>query len=288
VSGSPARSALATPASERVQLRSADGASAEIHLHGAHLVSWRPAMDGGERLFLSARSEFREGAAIRGGVPVIFPQFATEGPLPRHGFARTSPWTLAGVERAADGSAHARLELRDTAATRAIWPASFLATVTVRVVGEHLAIGLAVQNTGTQPFSFTSALHTYLRVEDVGDVELVGLRGARYRESSAPTVLITDDAETLRPMREVDRVYVDAPHRLVLRERRRALGIEATGFPDVVVWNPGTAAAARLTDMEPGGERRMLCVEAAAVQTPVILAPSQRWRGEQRLVAREP
>jgi hypothetical protein len=30
----------------------------------------------------------------------------------------------------------------------------------------------------------------------------------------------------------------------------------------------------------------MLCVEAAAVQIPVVLAPAERWHGEQRLVTR--
>ena len=65
-----------------------------VYLHGAHVTSWKPARDHDERLFLSERSEFRAGTAIRGGIPVIFPQFAAEGPLPRHGFARTSEWTL--------------------------------------------------------------------------------------------------------------------------------------------------------------------------------------------------
>ena len=66
---------------EKVVLRSRDGALAEVYLHGAHVTSWRPAGTREERLFLSERSEFRGGAAIRGGIPVIFPQFAAEGPL---------------------------------------------------------------------------------------------------------------------------------------------------------------------------------------------------------------
>jgi glucose-6-phosphate 1-epimerase len=217
---------------------------------------------------------------------VIFPQFAAEGPLPRHGFARTNRWTPVGVEQSADGSAFAALELRDTPATRAIWPASFLATLTVRVGGDRIEIGFAAQNTGAQPFAFAAALHTYLRVHDVGEAELEGLRGARFRESSAPTLLIVDEAEILRPSDAVDRVYVDAPAALTLREPGRTLGIESRGFPDVVVWNPGAAAAAKLKDMEPGGERRMLCVEAAAVQAPLGLAPGERWAGSQTLSAR--
>ena len=77
---------------DRVTLSSRDGARAEVYLQGAHVTSWRPATDDRERLFLSERSKYCPGGAIRGGIPVIFPQFAAEGPLPRHGFARTSRW----------------------------------------------------------------------------------------------------------------------------------------------------------------------------------------------------
>jgi glucose-6-phosphate 1-epimerase len=116
-------------------------------------------------------------------------------------------------------------------------------------------------------------------------VALEGLRGCRYRESSAPGVLTVDERDALRPAGEVDRVYVDVPGPLVLREPGRTLGISATGFSDVVVWNPGATKAAALADMEAGGERRMLCVEAGAVQRPVALAPGERWEGAQHLRA---
>jgi glucose-6-phosphate 1-epimerase len=269
---------------DRVVLRSSDGASAEVYLHGAHVTSWRPAPSGDERLFLSARSGFRGSAAIRGGIPVIFPQFAAEGPLPKHGFARTCAWKLAEEKVEEYGSAVATFTLASSAATQAIWPASFLATLTVRLHGPVLAVQLGVENTGTEAFHFTAALHTYLRVHDVRQATLVGLRGTRYRESGAPGVFKVDDDESLHIGGEVDRVYVDAPRRLVLREPDRELAIEAAGFPDVVVWNPAAARAAELTDMEPGGERRMLCVEAAAVQNPIRLHPDDRWMASQTLI----
>lgn len=268
-----------------VSLRADDGAAAEVYLHGAHVTSWRPAPGEEERLFLSARSEFRRGTAIRGGIPVIFPQFATEGPLPRHGFARTAAWSLDDVGQADDGGATATLSLRDTPDTRAIWDARFLATLTVRVGGPMLTTGLTVENVGTSPFSFTAALHTYLRVHDVARTEVIGLTGARYRDAAERTTLRTDDAPALRVTGELDRVYVGAPSTLLVREPERALRVSARGFPDAVLWNPGRQAAAKLTDMEPDGERRMLCVEAAVVQTPVTLAPTARWIGSQTLDA---
>jgi glucose-6-phosphate 1-epimerase len=274
---------------EKVVLRSRDGAVAEVYLHGAHVTSWQPASDGEERLFLSERSEFRAGSAIRGGIPVIFPQFAAEGPLPRHGFARTAKWRLltgnADAAAPADGAASATLELESSEATRAIWPAEFVATLALRVGGDRLSIALGVSNVGSRPFTFTSALHTYLRVDDIGQARIEGLHGIRYRVSSDPGVLRVDEDEVVRIAGEIDRVYVEAPRRLVVRDVARTTVLEAAGFPDVIVWNPGPERGAALSDMEPGGDGRMLCVEAGAVQMPIVVEPGARWEGRQTLIA---
>ncbi len=264
-----------------VQIASADGASAEVHWNGAHVTSWRPAPGHRERLFLSRRTRTGDGVAIRGGMPVIFPQFASEGPLPKHGFARTSRWEMEPQTEAGVVS----FTLRDTDATRVVWPASFLATLTVRIGGRQLATTLSVHNTGQETFHFTAALHTYLRVDDIAKAEIVGLHGARYRVSSAPGELRFDADEVLRIAGEIDRVYVEAPSRLTLREPGRALQIESTNFPDAVIWNPGVEKAVALDDMEPGGERRMVCIEAGAIQAPVALEPDRTWSGTQTLIA---
>ena len=268
-----------------VTLRAADGAAADVYLHGAHVTSWRPAPDEDERLFLSARSEFASGAAIRGGIPVIFPQFAAEGPLPRHGFARTAEWRLDEVDQAEEGDAIASLSLCDSPELRAIWSAEFRATLTVRVGGSRLVVTLGVENTGASPFSFACALHTYLRVHDVAQAEVVGLHGTRHRDPNDRTKLRIDDDPVLRVTGELDRVYVGAPRALLVREPRRALRVETRDFPDVVLWNPGRKRAAALADMEPDGERAMLCVEAAAVQIPIALEAGGRWHGSQMLDA---
>ena len=267
-----------------IAARAADGASVEGHCNGAHVTSWRPAPGTDERLFLSAKSSLADGASIRGGIPVIFPQFSLEGPLPRHGFARNSRWTHDDT-RYVDGDAILSFSLTDSPATRAIWPASFRATLTARIGGQHLATTLTIENTGREPFHFAAALHTYLHVDDVQLTDIVGLNGSRYRVSSAPRTLVTDTEKVLRIRGEVDRVYVDAPDRLTVREPHRQLVVATTNFPDVVVWNPGVEKAAALVDMEPGGERRMLCVEAAVVQSPVTLDALQRWSGTQTLTA---
>ena len=79
-----------------VTLATAGGDRATVLLHGAQVVSWIPA-GGSERLYLSERSRYGDGKGVRGGVPVVFPQFNRRGPdfsLPKHGFVRTRAWTL--------------------------------------------------------------------------------------------------------------------------------------------------------------------------------------------------
>ncbi len=58
-----------------LSLRAPDGATCLISLLGGQILSWVPA-GGAERLYLSPSARFDGTSALRGGIPVIFPQFA--------------------------------------------------------------------------------------------------------------------------------------------------------------------------------------------------------------------
>ena len=242
---------------------------AVVHEHGAHLTSWTPT--GHEDvLFTSRLARFDGKSAIRGGVPVIFPQFGP-GPLPKHGFARTARWTLD-----AQGT--------DDATTRATWPHAFALTLTI-VAGDALAMTLAVENTGDAPFTFMGALHTYLRVGDVTRVGVRGLEGRRLRDQLAGGAERTEGDTPMRIDGSVDRVYLDAPGPFMVVDDAlgRTLRLTTDGFADAVLWNPWAEGARAFEDMGDEEWRAMLCLEAAVVATPVTLAPGARWEGAQRL-----
>jgi glucose-6-phosphate 1-epimerase len=259
------------------RIEAVNGANAEVYLHGAHVASWKLA-NGDERLFLSPRAEFSAGKAIRGGVPVIFPQFNRVGPLPRHGFARTADWSLVAL---AEGTA--MLRLSSNAETQAIWPARFSADLTVNVHRNTLNLGLAVRNLGAEPISFTCALHTYLRVNAIEQVEVAGLAGVTFNDKTQEGHQGVQDGVLLIE-RETDSIYYNVAEAVVVREPARVTEVRQTGFADVVVWNPWTSAA-QLADMEPEGYREMLCVEAAVIGKPVQLEPNAEWAGTQQLTA---
>lgn len=266
----------------KVLLRHVSGATAELYLHGAHLTSWQTAQ-GEELLFLSERAVFAPGKGIRGGVPVVFPQFGP-GPLPQHGFARVQQWERVDSGTGEAGSVFVRLALRDDEATRAQWPHAFLAELTVSLAGV-LEVRLVVRNTGDTPFSFTAALHTYLRVADVRETTVEGLQGIRYRDKVQDGVELLDTEDAVRIRGETDRVYLGAPAtvRIVDAVSGRTVELRKRGFDDLVVWNPWRRWARSTQDFGDEEYLRMVCVEAAQVGEPVRLEPGQSWQAVQAL-----
>ena len=269
---------------ESVLLRATDGASVRIYAHGAHISSWIPA-GGAEQLFLSKASAFREGAAIRGGVPVIFPQFAGLGSLPKHGFARTTNWRFLRSEQTMNGAAQAAFELQESAASLQLWPHAFKAGLLATVSGNTLQIDLTVVNNGDAEFNFTCALHTYFNIEKIAETRLRGLAGLRYRDMVSGINDNLERNERLEISGEIDRIYADLPGAIEIHQTRQTTFITQSGFADTVIWNPGAEKGAALPDLETDGHTRMLCVEAAAILRPVRLAAGSSWTGSQNLRA---
>lgn len=259
------------------------GARVVVSLLGGQVLSWTP-RGGKEWLYLSEQAVFDGSAPIRGGVPVCFPQFADQGEVPKHGFVRTKLWTVA-EQRAGEDFAIVVLRLVDDEETRAIWPHPFALELTVAVEDNRLDLELSVENTGDEAFSFTGALHTYLRVSEVEEIALEGLYGFNYRDTAAGNVVRRESGERIMVDAEVDRIYCNVTRPLLVRDHRRSLGVNTEGFPDVVIWNPWETRCAALADMPDSGFRRMLCTEAAVADQAVEVRPHQHWWGRQTLVA---
>lgn len=247
--------------------------------HGAHVLSW--VSGGRERLYLSPQSVMDGHAAIRGGIPVCFPQFNQRGDLPKHGFARNVSWAPKPAKLDAD-RAHLALSLGDSAATRQWWDQRFEALLLIELTPGALQVELVVRNTDSKPLLFTGALHSYFAVSDVAQARLLGLGG------SAEWNAVTDGhgtaAPELRFVGEFDRVYSAAPAGYELLDGPHALSIEQDmDWTQTVVWNPGAAKCASLSDMPADGWQHMLCVEAAQVYEPICIAAGDFWQGAQRL-----
>jgi len=259
-----------------------DGATAQIARHGGHVCRWRTA-GGVERLYLSPLPR-QPGEPIRGGIPVIFPQFANRGPLTMHGFARTLPWTFGEAAVLPDGRGRLTAALADTPATRALWPHPFRLELTVTVGGDALAVELLVRNTGEASFAFTCALHTYFAT--LGEaLRIDGLERRPYVDNISGAPGLDDHDGPLVVDRATGRFYFGVANPLRLRDRAARVAIEHDGFRDVVVWNPGANPPAPLPGLPPDGYRQFVCVEGAVIERPIQLATGGSWRGAQHMQA---
>jgi glucose-6-phosphate 1-epimerase len=251
-----------------------------VALQGAHVLSW--VSQGRERLYLSPNNLWDGKSAIRGGVPVCFPQFNQRGTLPKHGFARNMAWT-AGEAVANGDAAHIDFTLSTNPDTFAIWQQAFVAVLRVAMTPGQLTVTLTVNNTEAQnDLHFTGALHTYLAVDDIDLTELRGLGGRPEWDAVADVYGLADEA--LYFDGEFDRVYDSAANPLRLQDGTSTLQIEQSpSWANSVVWNPGESKCASLADMPAHGFARMLCVEAAQVFEPISISAGGQWVGWQRL-----
>ncbi len=275
------------------RLRTPQGDTAVVSQHGAQVLSWRTA-DGKERLFLSPAIPWqdvaRQRCAIRGGIPVCWPQFNRRGSLPKHGFARLLPWALLAHS---DHSLSLRLRQTDVppawlhdAQGRALWPHAFETSVHITLEHNALTLRLHVRNTGQSALSFTTALHGYLAVPAIRHCAIHGAHGQTYWDA-------VPHANPTHPVQygpigfsgEVDRVYPAFAAALTDNHAPTLCSRQSPTLEQTVVWNPGAKLCAQLADLQADSYQRFVCVEAAHIDTPVSLPPGAVWQGWQMFQA---
>lgn len=262
-----------------------------VYDHGAHVWAWQPE---GHRpvLWMSRLARFEPGMAIRGGVPVIFPWFASgpDGNLkPAHGFARDRSWQRVSIEDQVDSGGDLTVEylLDDTMTDHpTAFPHRFAASLVARFTASSLEVALSVTNTCDEHFTYECALHTYLAVGDIRRVRLDGLDGATYLDT-VPGAERTPQAQSgpVTFTAETDRLYDHAGEILLTDDAwERTLRIAKDGSATTVVWNPWVAKAAAMSDFGDDEWPTMLCIEAANLRERAItLAPGATHRMAQRI-----
>ena len=213
---------------------------------------------------------------IRGGIPLCWPWFGPSparvgSGKPSHGFARTSLWTLDGVSDHGDGTL-VHLSLRDTDASRALWPHAFELELDV-LVGKELSLVLTTRNTGKTPLTYNAALHTYLQISAPEAVSVTGL-GEPYADKLTGQDGQQQGALTLTAA--IDRVYHQAEAMVMVKDGDRTTKVVSGNNDSVVVWTPWLEGATAMADMSDDGYRTMLCVEAAiTAEAGVVIAPDE-------------
>lgn len=235
---------------------------AAIALQGAHLLSWQPS---GQQpvIWLSDKTPFAAGKAIRGGVPICWPWFGPAGE-PAHGFARNQPWTLTAHDENED-AVMLTFTLESNAQTKKLWPHDFTLLARFRIA-EHCEIELEAWG----DYQATAALHTYFQIADIAQVEVSGLGNSFIDKVNANTVGSLADGKQTYPDR-VDRIHTAAEDCSVIDDiaGKRQIEVYHHYQSDVVTWNPGPELSCSMADMPNEGYKTMVCVETARINKPM-------------------
>jgi glucose-6-phosphate 1-epimerase len=253
-------------------------ATAEIYLYGAQVTSWVPA-GADEVLFVSEKSHWEAGRAIRGGIPICFPWFrakADDKSAPSHGFVRTKEWRIESISAEAEDSVRVCLSTESDESTRRWWPFDFRLDYRI-TVGAKLRLELVMKNSGQSALRFEEALHSYFKVGDVEQVRVRGLDGAIFldnREGNREKIQRGD----VVLLRQTDNAYANANGMAEIIDPLlgRTLKTEKLGSNSTIVWNPWSDGASSMADLSEHEWRQMLCVEGGNILTSAVsLDPGQ-------------
>ena len=248
-------------------------ASALISVYAGQVLSYRPAGEAHDLLFVSEAAYYAEGKAIKGGIPVCWPWFGADPEnrgRPAHGFVRNRAWNVLGTGTTDAGETRITLGLEATDATRVLWPHEFALSLEI-LVANTLSVTLETQNRGGQAFNVTQALHTYFHTGEIDQVSVLGLDATDYLDKAGDGSCKRQSGP-VTVTGEVDRIYTGVRYPLVIDDRAlgRRIHIDAAGSTTAVVWNPWQAIAAGMADLDDNDYTRFICVETANAADEVV------------------
>lgn len=240
---------------------------ADIALHGAHLIHWKPATADHALIYTSPSAIYREGKAIRGGIPLCWPWFnahpSDPGQHPSHGVARDRFWTLESAE-IRNGEARLTLTLAPTEATRSHVPYEFELRA-IFTLGRRCHVALETTNLSDDEVTIGGALHSYLAVSGITGITIEGLQKTPYLDTTtSPEEFHTETSTHFSIDGEVDRIYYDTSSAVIIDDPawHRKVLIEKENSETTIVWNPGAQKGAALSDLPDDGYEGFVCIEA--------------------------
>ncbi|BBH03437.1 Galactose mutarotase-like superfamily protein [Prunus dulcis] len=274
---------------DQVLLHNPRGASVQVSLHGGQVLSWRTER-GEELLFISSKAIFKPPKAVRGGIPICFPQVGN-GSLEQHGFARNRIWVIDNDPpplhpNDSNGKAYIDLLLKPSEEDLKIWPHSFEFRLRVSLAAEgYLTLISRIRNINCKPFSFSFAYHPYFSISDISEVRIEGLETLDYLDNLFQKERFTEQGDALTFESEVDRAYLRSKDVIAVfdHEKKRTFAVRKEGLPDVVVWNPWEKRSKAIVDLGDEEYKQMLCVNGASIEKPITLKPGEEWTGRLEL-----
>ena len=270
---------------ETIVLENARGDRVHVTNHGAHVTRFEPVSTTSSKsvLFVSDKAVLDGSKAIRGGIPICWPQFGKFGPGEmQHGFARNVLWNIDSV-----GSTVVEMSLGrvgDELLIKAgFQDKKFLVRVRVELTEDGmLKEAMWVKNSGVTPWVMTLALHSYFQIH--GDIQkvkvLLGDGQGHYMDQLQDCKMCIDEGcvDTFGS-EEIDRIYVQVGSQTIdIVDGDRLVRVtKSESLEDVVVWNPYIEKSWNRADFGDDEYKKMVCVECGKIANPVLLEPEQEY-----------
>lgn len=177
------------------------------------------------------------------------------------------------------------LILKSTEDDLKTWSQSFELRLRISLGPGKLTLIPRVRNIDNKSFSFMFALRNYLSISDISEVRIEGLETLDYLDNLMNRERYTEQADAITFDGEVDRVYLRTPSKIAIidHEKKRTFVLRKDGMPDAAVWNPWDKKAKAISDLGDEDYKSMLCVDSTAVESQIVLKPSEEWKGYQEL-----
>ncbi len=214
---------------------------------------------------------------VRGGVPIVFPQFAESGPLQKHGFTRNLGWTL-DESHVTPASVRLKYSVDISPKQFPKWPHSCHLSLIVTGSSDSLEFEFSVSNTGEDAFSFTGGLHPYFYVPDLLHARVEGLSGLSVTDRYEVDRKSEEGLNLRFSDRAFESLYDESPA-LNLWTGERSIALSTIGFDQWMIWNPGRDEGRLIADLPDGDWARFICIEPVRVLRPVFLAPGKTFTG---------
>jgi len=213
------------------------GATAQINFQGATLTSFKPCRNAQDVIFVSKENTWTDDSAIRGGIPVVFPQFGKElnTNMVQHGFFRSNRWRLGDDDSMGTSAVKAAKNCKDaigesvqcrfcinesdivrhrdgTGWEDMKYEGEFVVSITKSEDGKViLSTELNVTNNG-QDFEFSNLQHTYYAVNDHKKIKVTGVEGydcidTMLNPSRSEDLGFVQGSDAIIVDREIDRIF---------------------------------------------------------------------------------
>ena len=266
------KATVSSMAQIRTITHSSSGASCTVSDFGATVLSFKTG-SGQDCLFVSRDAKLDGSKAVRGGIPLVFPQFGQpDKSMPQHGFLRNNFWMVdeaSAYDNEDSAGISYTIGLVDAKNSRGgKWDKETdldcSCVYSIKIEAEKMTTTIEIKNTSEKSFDFQTLQHTYYMVDnhsalDSSQCFVKGLAGYSVidKVTGAKYVLGGDPVSIDG---SVDRIYnppsgKDVVDVVIGIGSGKTMKMTAIGSLDgspvpvsCVVWNPYKENAAKMSD----------------------------------------